>query len=133
MSSDGAKPWSAYMLETYIGRQPLALQSFYVDEVEKEAREKLKDHKSALFNVILQILYSQCFADAFLYVFGSAGNCSADHWNRSELEKWRIIPRMLRDATVRNLEVCPPPRVYRRSETDARTSSNSDIRLHCSA
>ena len=44
--------------------------------------------------------------DAFLYVFGSAGNCSADRWNRSELEKWRIIPRMLRDATERNLEVC---------------------------
>ncbi|KIP02707.1 hypothetical protein PHLGIDRAFT_32097 [Phlebiopsis gigantea 11061_1 CR5-6] len=87
MSSDDARPWSQYMLEVYFGRPQMALRSFYVDEVEKEAREKLKDYK-----------------DAFLYVFGSAGNCSADRWNRSELERWRIVPRMLRDATVRNLD-----------------------------
>ena len=57
-----------------------------------------------LYNLVC-VSASSCPADAFLYVFGSAGNCSADHWNRSELEKWRIVPRMLRDATVRNLKV----------------------------
>lgn len=85
--SDSSKPWSAYMLDTYIERKPLAVPSFYFDDLEREAREKLKDRQ-----------------DAFLYVFGSAGNCSAERWNRRELERWRIVPRMLRDATERNLE-----------------------------
>ncbi|EKM49799.1 uncharacterized protein PHACADRAFT_265499 [Phanerochaete carnosa HHB-10118-sp] len=75
------------MLETYHERKSLAIPSFYFDDLEREAREKLKDRK-----------------DAFLYVFGSAGNCSAEHWNRSEMERWRIISRMLRDATERSLE-----------------------------
>lgn len=43
--------------------------------------------------------------DAFLYVYGGAGNCAANSANTRELAKWKIIPRMLRDATVRNLEV----------------------------
>lgn len=47
MSSDDARPWSQYMLEVYFGRPQMALRSFYVDEVEKEAREKLKDYKGA--------------------------------------------------------------------------------------
>ena len=44
--------------------------------------------------------------DSFLYVFSSAGNCAADVGNRKELEKWKIIPRMLRDATNRSIKVC---------------------------
>jgi hypothetical protein len=43
--------------------------------------------------------------DSFLYVFSSAGNCAADIANRQELAKWKIIPRMLRDVTNRNLKV----------------------------
>lgn len=45
------------------------------------------------------------YPDAFLYVAGSAGNGVADVANRAELDKWKIIPRMLRDATVRDLKV----------------------------
>lgn len=40
-----------------------------------------------------------------MYTFGSAGQGEADAANRIEFEKWKIIPRMLRDATHRNLNV----------------------------
>ncbi len=40
-----------------------------------------------------------------MYVFGSAGTYAAYAANRQELDKWKIIPRMLRDATVRDLDV----------------------------
>jgi hypothetical protein len=40
-----------------------------------------------------------------MYTFGSAGIGSTYRNNLKALEKWRIIPRMLRNATDRNLEV----------------------------
>lgn len=40
-----------------------------------------------------------------MYVFGNAGTNNTYVANRSELDKWRIVPRMLVDATVRNIEV----------------------------
>ena len=43
--------------------------------------------------------------DAYLYVFASAGTCSTDRFNREAFDKWRIVPRMLRDCTQRNTEV----------------------------
>lgn len=33
------------MIDTYRSKQPLALPSFYFSEIEKEAREKLKDRR----------------------------------------------------------------------------------------
>ena len=50
-------------------------------------------------------LLSLNFIDAFLYVFGSAGTGSTYHDNLKEFAKWKIVPRMLRDTTVRNIEV----------------------------
>ena len=43
-----------------------------------------------------------------MYTFGSAGISSTYRNNLEALEKWRIIPRMLRNATDRNLEVGGP-------------------------
>ena len=40
-----------------------------------------------------------------MYVFGSAGVWKTYEANRKAFNKWAIIPRMLRDCTVRNLEV----------------------------
>ena len=40
-----------------------------------------------------------------MYVFGSAGTGSTYRNNLEALQQWRIIPRMLRDATHRNLDV----------------------------
>ena len=42
---------------------------------------------------------------AYMYTFGSAGTSSTYRNNLEALEQWRIIPRMLRNATDRNLEV----------------------------
>ncbi|THG99093.1 hypothetical protein EW026_g3182 [Hermanssonia centrifuga] len=81
------KPWSNYMLEVYVSKKPPTLGTYSVDRIEQLAREKLKDRP-----------------DAFMYVFGSAGTYAAYAANRQELDKWKIIPRMLRDATVRDLD-----------------------------
>lgn len=43
--------------------------------------------------------------DAYMYVFASAGTCSTERFNREAFDEWRIVPRMLRDATTRSLEV----------------------------
>jgi hypothetical protein len=40
-----------------------------------------------------------------MYTFGNAGSGSTYRNNFSALERWRIVPRMLRDATHRNLDV----------------------------
>lgn len=42
---------------------------------------------------------------AFLYVNGSAGTSATYRANRRAFEKFGIIPRMLVNATERNLEV----------------------------
>ena len=39
-----------------------------------------------------------------MYTFGSAGTSSTYRNNLEALEQWRIVPRMLRNATDRNLE-----------------------------
>lgn len=42
---------------------------------------------------------------AYMYTFGNAGTGSTYRSNLEALEQWRIIPRMLRNATHRNLDV----------------------------
>jgi len=39
------------------------------------------------------------------YVAGSAGNGSTERANRETLDRWRIVPRMLRDVSARDLSV----------------------------
>lgn len=46
---------------------------------------------------------------AYNYVFGSAGLGSTHRANRQAFEKYRIIPRMLVDATVRDISVRKRP------------------------
>ena len=40
-----------------------------------------------------------------MYIFGNAGSSRTYRNNLEALERWRIIPRMLRNTTDRNLEV----------------------------
>jgi len=40
-----------------------------------------------------------------MYTFGSAGTGSTYRNNFEALEQWRIVPRMLRNSTQRNLDV----------------------------
>ncbi|KAF5315223.1 hypothetical protein D9619_007250 [Psilocybe cf. subviscida] len=81
-------PWSTYMLELYSSRkapQPLGTVSF--DQIEAMAKEKLKE-----------------YGGAFMYAGGSAGTNSTYRANLRAFEKFGIIPRMLVNATNRNLE-----------------------------
>lgn len=82
------KTWTQYMVDIYHQRKPPALGTLYMDELEQKAKDKLKG-----------------YPNSFLYVFSSAGNCAADVANRQELNKWKIVPRMLRDVTNRSLKV----------------------------
>jgi lactate 2-monooxygenase len=47
-----------------------------------------------------------------MYTFGSAGTGSTDRNNREAIEQWRVIPRMLRNATHRNLDVRRTPLIH---------------------
>ncbi|KAF8262090.1 FMN-dependent alpha-hydroxy acid dehydrogenase [Lactarius quietus] len=55
--------------------------------IEEKAREVTKDNHAA-----------------YMYIFGSAGTGSTYRNNLETLEQWGIVPRMLRNATDRNLE-----------------------------
>nr|QHB50186.1 lactate 2-monooxygenase [Sparassis latifolia] len=79
--------WSAFMRDSYVKRRIPVGGTIDVKKLEETARQKLKDRQ-----------------DAFLYAFGSAGTSSTCDANLVEFTKWRIIPRMLRDVTMRNLE-----------------------------
>lgn len=56
-------------------------------EIEDKAREVMKDNSIA-----------------YLYASKSAGACSTDDANRKAFERWKIVPRMLNNATLRNIE-----------------------------
>ncbi|KAF9810311.1 hypothetical protein IEO21_06999 [Rhodonia placenta] len=79
--------WSAWMKESYANRAPPVLGTVNIQELEDRAREKLKNRE-----------------DAFMYVCGSAGTNSTTANNRNEFQRWKIIPRMLYDATNRSVE-----------------------------
>jgi lactate 2-monooxygenase len=75
-----------YQYEIYlkgIGGEVPSLPITY-DELEAAAREKLS-------------------AGAYGYVAGGAGNESTVRANRDAFERWRIVPRMMRDIGVRDL------------------------------
>ncbi|KAK7050535.1 Fmn dependent [Favolaschia claudopus] len=80
--------WSTYMLDVYRGRKgvpPIGTAVF--EELEAKAKDTLKDYPGA-----------------FMYAGGSAGTNSTYRANLRAFEKYRIVPRMLVDATTRSLE-----------------------------
>ncbi|TFY77745.1 hypothetical protein EWM64_g6262, partial [Hericium alpestre] len=79
--------WSAYMVQLYNTRIPPSIKSFDFSRLEAEAREKTKEYHGA-----------------YMYTFGSAGSCDTARANVRALQQWRIVPRMLRDASARSLE-----------------------------
>ncbi|KAL0960580.1 hypothetical protein HGRIS_005614 [Hohenbuehelia grisea] len=88
VTADTPQKWSDYMLKVYIGRKgpgPLGTVSFA--ELEQKAREARKD-----------------YIGSFLYAFGSAGTNSTCRDNLRAFDHFKIIPRMLVNATTRNLE-----------------------------
>ncbi|KAI0246396.1 FMN-dependent alpha-hydroxy acid dehydrogenase [Lactifluus subvellereus] len=78
--------WSQYLSQIYTIGQPPVTGSYDYRVVEEKARESTKDNHAA-----------------YMYSFGSAGTGTTYRRNLDVLEQWRIIPRILRDATHRNL------------------------------
>ncbi|TFK48787.1 FMN-dependent alpha-hydroxy acid dehydrogenase [Heliocybe sulcata] len=79
--------WSKYVQDLYNTRGPPLLKSLNIEELEKNFVEELKD-----------------YPEAWTYVVSGAGTSSTTRANRAEFEKWRILPCMLRDAGVRDLQ-----------------------------
>jgi isopentenyl diphosphate isomerase/L-lactate dehydrogenase-like FMN-dependent dehydrogenase len=91
MASDNSSApkttWSSFLSQIYITDRRPVNGSYDYRAVEEKAREVTKDNHAA-----------------FNYTFGSAGIGRTYRDNLEALEQWRIIPRMLRNATDRNLE-----------------------------
>ncbi|KAH9960187.1 FMN-dependent alpha-hydroxy acid dehydrogenase [Russula dissimulans] len=90
MSDDPITPqttWSQYGAQIYMAGANPIIGSYDHRLIEEKAREAMKDNRSA-----------------YMYTFGSAGTGSTYRNNIEALEQWRIVPRMLRNATHRNLD-----------------------------
>ena len=99
--------WSQYTAEIYLtGKRPI-IGSYDYRVVEARAREVTKDNHCAFAHSILRItsINEKSTLAAYLYTFGSAGTGSTYRSNLEALEQWRIIPRMLHNATHRSLDV----------------------------
>ncbi|KAJ7639186.1 oxidoreductase [Roridomyces roridus] len=81
-------PWTTYTARIYRDRKGIPnLGTVVFEEIEAKAKEKLKDNH-----------------EAFMFAAGSAGISSTLRANLEAFERYRIVPRMLVDATVRSLE-----------------------------
>ncbi|KAI9442960.1 FMN-dependent dehydrogenase [Lactarius indigo] len=78
--------WSSFLSQIYLTDRRPVNGSYDYRAIEEKAREVTKDYHAA-----------------FLYTYGTAGSGSTYRNNLEALQQWRIIPRMLRDATNRNL------------------------------
>ncbi|KAI0027534.1 FMN-dependent dehydrogenase [Vararia minispora EC-137] len=88
--------WSKHTLVVY-GQGTLPSTGTYdANKLEEKAREVTKGNQGNGSSFTC--------AAAFLYTFGSAGLSSTDRANRKAIDRWRIIPRMLRDASTRSLD-----------------------------
>ncbi|KAF9223352.1 FMN-dependent alpha-hydroxy acid dehydrogenase [Gyrodon lividus] len=79
--------WTKFLMDIYIQAQPPILGTVNIKEIEGKAREAMKDYISA-----------------YMYTFGSAGTWSTDAANKSAIDGWKIVPRMLVGATNRRLQ-----------------------------
>jgi isopentenyl diphosphate isomerase/L-lactate dehydrogenase-like FMN-dependent dehydrogenase len=80
-------PFGAYQAEIYLNgafTDQLPPFTTNADELEESARQRLDP-------------------EPFWYVAGAAGTGSTARANRAAFDRWRIVPRMLRDATRRDL------------------------------
>jgi lactate 2-monooxygenase len=71
-------------LNGFAGKQPVAKISF--QKLEQEARQKMSEQ-------------------AFAYIAGGAGNESTMSGNLAAFEKWKIVPRMLRNVSERDTSI----------------------------
>ena len=106
MDSEHFTEWSTYSTALYSTQRPPPLGTVDTSEkLEKMAREHLIKVASEGTSTLMSNHTQQLSSGAFLYVFGSAGVWKTYEANRKALDKWAIIPRMLRNCTSRSLEV----------------------------
>ncbi|KAG1823272.1 oxidoreductase [Suillus variegatus] len=79
--------WISWLSQIYSSGKGPVLGTVDAQEIEDKAREVMKDNSIA-----------------YLYALKSAGTCSTDDANRKAFERWKIVPRMLNNATLRNVE-----------------------------
>ena len=81
-----AEPFANYQNELYLAGLADQLPPFTTDltALQSSARERMAP-------------------GPFWYVAGAAGSGATDRANRDAFARWRIVPRMLRDATERDL------------------------------
>ncbi|KAF8527430.1 oxidoreductase [Hysterangium stoloniferum] len=80
--------FTSWGLQLYSSRKPPMLGTVSLGpELEEKVQDKFKDN-----------------IGAYWYVAGSAGTDSTHHANRAAFDNWKIIPRMLVDATHRKIE-----------------------------
>ena len=96
--------WSSYLIELYASRKPPVTGTVDVDKLEAKAREALKDHQGN-HSLYLRTFDLTTPIDAFLYVYGSAGTMSTYRANQAAFDAFKIVPRMMVDATDRHLSV----------------------------
>lgn len=102
------------MKESYANRAPPVLGTVNIQELEDRAREKLKNREGECLTrcesnrKLTPRRIGAYRTDAFMYVCGSAGTNSTTANNRNEFQRWKIIPRMLYDATNRSVEASWP-------------------------
>ncbi|KAF8580128.1 FMN-dependent alpha-hydroxy acid dehydrogenase [Ramaria rubella] len=83
--------FTSWALGLYSSRQPPILGTVSLgEELENKAKEKLETYRDD--------------PGAYWYVAGSAGSDSTHRANRAAFDKWKIIPRMLVNATNRRIE-----------------------------
>ncbi|KAJ7124608.1 oxidoreductase [Mycena crocata] len=82
------------MLSVYVGRRgPQPLGSVVFEELEAKAKEKLKDYPGTF-----------SASGTFAFFAENAGNNITYRANLRAFERYAIVPRMLVNATVRNIE-----------------------------
>jgi lactate 2-monooxygenase len=83
-----ARDWSAFQFEIYLNGLSGAVPRLPTDLTRLE-----------------QVAQARLGPGPFGYVAGSAGDGKTARANREALDRWRIVPRMLRDASRRDLSV----------------------------
>ncbi|KAG2135214.1 oxidoreductase [Suillus bovinus] len=83
--------WISWLSQIYSSGKGPVLGTVDVQEIEDKAREPER---------VLTV--------AFLYTLKSAGTCSTDDANRKAFERWKLVPRVLKNATLRNVEARLP-------------------------
>ncbi|KAG1741988.1 oxidoreductase [Suillus lakei] len=79
--------WISWLSEIYSSGKGPVLGTVDVQEIEDKAREVMQDNSTA-----------------YLYTLKSAGTCSTDDANRKAFDRWKLVPRMLNNVTLRNVE-----------------------------